>query len=156
VIGSDWLLSSIALLALNSRSSNGDHLVIVTLVLDGAAANTERSADSCTRPLSSNSSSNMRSPTRLGSAPRAGHSSSSCSVRSSSSSSSSSRSPTLLDSGCKVQLGSPETLLARRRFVFLTGNGIYFCYSPSVVGFSMCNGSSCVCLMDFVKPAISK
>ena len=140
VIGSRWLLSSIAMFPLNSRSSNGDQLVIVTLVLDGAAANTERSADSCTRPLSSNSSSSRRSPTRLGSAPRAGRSSSSRSVRSFSSSSSNSRSPTLLDLGCKV--GSPETLLARLRFVFLTGkgNGICFCYSSSVEGFSMCNG----------------
>ena len=126
VIGSRWLLSSIAMFPLNSRSSNGDQLVIVTLVLGGAAANTERSADSCTGPLSSSNSSSRRSPTRLGSARRAGRSSSSRSVRSfsssSSSSSNSSRSPTLSDSGCKV--GSPETLLARLRFVFLTGKGM--------------------------------
>ena len=143
VIGSHWVLNSIAMLALNSRCSNGGHLVIVTLVLDGAAANTERSADSCTRPLSS-----RRSPTRLGSAPRAGRSSSSRSVRSFSSSSNNSRSPTLSDSGCKV--GSPETLLARLRFVFLTGkgNGICFCYSSSVEGFSMCNGLFFVCVTD--------
>lgn len=119
-----------SLWSMDARTSNLGSSVVLIHVLDVAAASTERSVGSCTRPLSSSSSrsptrlgsalsSSRRIPTRLGSALGAGSSSSLRSVRSSSSSS---RSPIRLDLECKgVRPRSPETPLARQRFVLSDG-----------------------------------
>ena len=126
---------SAARLALSARTSNQDHFVTVMLVMDDAAASTERSAGSCTRPPLSSSS--RRSPTRLGSAPRAGSSS----LRLVGSSSSSSN-PILSGLECKVGLRSPETLLALQRFDLCDGDAICFYDSSLGAEFSTCNGCS--------------
>lgn len=141
------------MLALDARTSNLGSSVVFIHVLDGAAASTERSVGSCTRPLSSSSrrsptrlgsalssSSSRRTPTRLGLALGVGSSSSSLrSVHSYSSS----RSPIRLDLECKaVRPHSPETLLARQRFVLSDGCTICFYGSFSLGNFSLCNGHS--------------